>query len=80
MKRWMLTNKLKLNDDKSEALLCGTKPSRSKLQISSVHVGDAEIPLSESIKEVDAVHQEVRVQFMARQGPLVYWDRLDESC
>nr|KAG5705396.1 hypothetical protein BaRGS_011168 [Batillaria attramentaria] len=48
IKRWMLTNKLKLNDDKSEALLCGTKPSRSKLQISSVHVGDAEIPLSES--------------------------------
>ncbi|KAK7504195.1 hypothetical protein BaRGS_00004499 [Batillaria attramentaria] len=31
------------------------------------------------VKEVDAVHQEVRVQFMARQGPLVYWDRLDES-
>ncbi|KAK7475201.1 hypothetical protein BaRGS_00033602 [Batillaria attramentaria] len=33
----------------------------------------------EKVKEVDAVHQEVRVQFMARQGPLVYWDRLDES-
>nr|KAG5688254.1 hypothetical protein BaRGS_015800 [Batillaria attramentaria] len=31
------------------------------------------------VKEVDAVHQEVRVQFMARQGPLVYWDRLEES-
>ncbi|KAK7480072.1 hypothetical protein BaRGS_00028709 [Batillaria attramentaria] len=36
IKRWMLTNKLKLNDNKSEALLCGTTRSRSKLQISSV--------------------------------------------
>nr|KAG5699220.1 hypothetical protein BaRGS_012741 [Batillaria attramentaria] len=35
--------------------------------------------LFHTVKEVDAVHQEVQVQFMARQGPLVYWDRLDES-
>ena len=48
----MLSNKLKLNDDKSQALLCGSKTVKSKLQLTSVQVGDAEIPLSASVKNL----------------------------
>ena len=48
----MLSNKLKLNDDKSQALLCGSKTAKSKLQLTYVQVGDAEIPLSASVKNL----------------------------
>ena len=47
-----IANKLKLNDDKSEALLCGLKQSKTKFQINSVCVGDAEIPFSESAQNL----------------------------
>ena len=43
----MLGDKLKLNDDKSEAVICASKQSKSQLQINFVCVGDAEIPFSE---------------------------------
>lgn len=50
VKSWMLTNRLKLNDDKSEALLCGSKSGKSKVELRSVRVGNADIPLQESVK------------------------------
>ena len=40
----MLSNKVNLNDDVSEALLCGSKTANCKLQLTSVQVGGAEIP------------------------------------
>ena len=52
VKAWMLSNRLKLNDDKSEAILCCSETAKSKLQLTSVQVGDAEILLSASVKNL----------------------------
>ena len=55
IKQWMLRNKLKLNDDKSEALLCGNARNFSKVSISSVQVGEAEIALSEMVRDLGVI-------------------------
>ena len=52
IKSWMLRNKLKLNDAKSEAVLCGSRQNRSKVQVKSLQVADAEVPLSESVRDL----------------------------
>ncbi|PVD23038.1 hypothetical protein C0Q70_16300 [Pomacea canaliculata] len=38
VKSWMLRNKLKLNDEKTEAMLCGSKLSLSKVSLDSIQV------------------------------------------
>ena len=40
---WMLTDKLKLNDDKTEFMLIGTKQQLSKINIGSVTVGSIDV-------------------------------------
>ena len=55
IKQWMRDNKLKLNDDKSEALLSGSSLSRSKVNISTVRVADADIPLSKTVKDLGVI-------------------------
>ncbi|PVD27464.1 hypothetical protein C0Q70_12624 [Pomacea canaliculata] len=48
----MLRNKLKLNDEKTEAMLCGSKLSLSKVSLDSIQVGQARIPLSSSVRNL----------------------------
>ena len=48
----MFTNKLKLNDEKTEAMLCGSKSSLGKVSLESVQVGQASIPLSTSVRNL----------------------------
>ena len=43
IKTWMSSNKLKLNDEKTEAILCGSKAQRVKVSIDAVCVGDSQI-------------------------------------
>ncbi|PVD26815.1 hypothetical protein C0Q70_11961 [Pomacea canaliculata] len=52
VKSWMLRNKLKLNDEKTEAMLCGSKLSLSKVSLDSIQVGQARIPLSSSVRNL----------------------------
>ena len=52
VKTWMQANRLKLNDDKTEALVCGLKSSLEKVTISRVQVGQASIPLSDSVRNL----------------------------
>ena len=40
---WMLTDKLKLNDDKTEFMLIGTKQQLSKVNIDSLTVGSIDV-------------------------------------
>ena len=40
---WMLTDKLKLNDDKTEFMLLGTKQQLSKVNIDSLTVGSIDV-------------------------------------
>ena len=49
---WMLQNKLKLNDGKTELLIVGTPKQVSKLDIDGVTVGDSVIKPSESSKNL----------------------------
>lgn len=52
VKNWMLTNRLKLNDDKTEAILCGSKSAHSKVSLDSIQVGSATIHLSDSVRNL----------------------------
>jgi hypothetical protein len=55
VKEWMLTNKLKLNDQKTEALLCGPPQRRESCPCQSLKVGDAVIQLASSVKSLGVV-------------------------
>ena len=43
IRTWMLTDKLKLNDDKTELMLIGTKQQLSKVNIDCLTVGSIDI-------------------------------------
>ena len=47
---WMRTNLLKLNDEKTEFLIIGTKQQLSKVKTTSISVGQDEIPCSETAR------------------------------
>lgn len=40
VRAWMVTDKLKLNDDKTEFLIIGTQPQLSKVHIEKLSVGE----------------------------------------
>lgn len=44
IRRWMIEDKLKLNDDKSEFMVIGTQHQLSKVSIQSVKVGEVDVP------------------------------------
>ena len=50
IKAWMNTNKLKLNEHKTDVLLCGTKNNRATVPADSIKIGEAEIPFSDRVK------------------------------
>ena len=52
IRRWMLENKLMLNDNKTELLLIGTPKQVSKLEFSGVSVGNAVIKPSASARNL----------------------------
>ena len=43
VKKWMNENRLMLNDNKTEVVLTGSAGSLSKLERSSIHIGDSDI-------------------------------------
>jgi hypothetical protein len=55
IRAWMSKNRLKLNEDKTEALLCGPASRRDRIPFASVRVGDARIPFSDSVKTLGVV-------------------------
>jgi len=55
VKSWMTRNRLKLNDDKTEVILFGSKVNIEKSQIESVQVGDAAISLSTSARDLGLI-------------------------
>ena len=52
VKAWMTANKLKLNDDKTEAILCGSDSNLRKVDIPSIKVGTSEIILSNTVRDL----------------------------
>jgi hypothetical protein len=54
VKTWMAANWLKLNDSKTEFIIFGSKQSLSKVQTTSVSLGESEITPSTSVKSIGA--------------------------
>ena len=52
VKKWMNENRLGLNDNKTEVLLTGSAGSLSKLERSSIHIGDSDIKFSNKVKNL----------------------------
>jgi hypothetical protein len=52
VKAWMASNRLKLNDDKTEVILCGSDASREKVVLDSVTVGSSQITPSGSVRDL----------------------------
>ena len=48
----MAANRLKLNDDKTEAILCGSDASLRKIAIESIKVGASEIHVSSTVRDL----------------------------
>ena len=48
----MSSNKLNLNDEKTEALWCGSKTHREKVSVDAVCVGRSKIPLSSALRRM----------------------------
>ena len=49
---WMKTNKLKMNADKTEVMLCGTMQKMSNVDIVSIDIDDDLIDVSESVRNL----------------------------
>ena len=52
LEKWMNENRLMLNDNKTEVLLTGSAGSLSKLERSSIHIGDSDIKFSNKVKNL----------------------------
>ncbi len=50
VKKWTLTNKLKLNDGKTEFLLIGTRQQLAKVNASTLRVGETSVTCSSELK------------------------------
>ena len=57
---WMRTNLLKLNDKKTEFLIIGTKQQLSKVKMTSISVGQDEIPCSETARNLGYYYDQHR--------------------
>jgi len=49
---WMITNKLQLNADKTDAMLVGSNHNLSSLNINSIQLGKSDISLKDSVKNL----------------------------
>ena len=55
VRSWMSENKLKLNDDKTEFIIFGTKAQLKKINTSDIVVGDARIKSCECVRDLGAM-------------------------
>ena len=52
IKTWMTQNRLKLNDEKTEVILCGSETSRQKVSLDSIQVGSSQIEISTVVRDL----------------------------
>ena len=58
VRKWMLANKLKINDGKTEFMIIGSKHNLSRLNINSIKIGDTEIKPVTSLRNLGAMIDE----------------------
>ena len=49
---WMSVNKLKMNNEKTEVMLCGTNGKLKNLELDSVQIGNCSIKFSNEVKDL----------------------------
>ena len=54
IRSWLLTNKLLVNDTKTEFLIIGTRQQLSKVQIDSISIGESRISSSKEVRNLGA--------------------------
>ncbi len=54
VKQWMLANKLKMNDAKTEFIIVGSRQQLDKIQFDSIKVGDSVVKSVQSVKDLGA--------------------------
>ncbi|CAB4021206.1 Hypothetical predicted protein, partial [Paramuricea clavata] len=52
IREWTLSDRLKLNDGKTEFVLIGSRQQLAKVNIDALHVGDCVTPLSSAVKNL----------------------------
>ena len=52
IRAWMLCDKLKINDGKTEFVIIGTRQQLSKVHVDSLAVGDAQVSPVQSVKNL----------------------------
>ena len=49
---WVLCDKLKINDDKTEVIIIGTRQQLARVQVDRLTVGDARVPFGSAVKNL----------------------------
>ena len=52
IKNWMIQSKLQLNNEKTEAMLIGTRQKLSSISVNTLQLDDTTVPLSDSVKNL----------------------------
>ena len=52
VKAWMRTNKLQLNNDKTEVMLCSTESKLNKIEVSEIQLAESNIQFSDKAKNL----------------------------
>ena len=52
IRAWMLCDKLKINNDKTEVIIIGTRQQLAKAQVVCLTVGDARVPFVSAVKNL----------------------------
>ena len=47
---WVLCDKLKINEDKTEVIIVGTRQQLARVQVDCLTVGDARVPFGSAVK------------------------------
>ena len=55
IKKWMTLNRLKLNDDRTEAILLGSKERRNSVNLNSNRIGESEIEIVEKVRDLGLI-------------------------
>ena len=54
VRQWMLANKLKMNDSKTEFIIIGSRQQLDKIQFDSIKVGDSYVKAVDSVRDLGA--------------------------
>jgi hypothetical protein len=70
LSEWMRSNKLKLNSDKTELIICASSHKRKQCDVAAVKLGDCEVSVSDTVRNL-GVHFDATMSMDAQVNKLV---------